>query len=120
MPESAKRIWQLAIEIVVEVCCSVVEGTVTLQTLAKMEGHPSNLHHLCEAITSKRSAGNVAKPTKSPRNWLKWTYNDIALAIQKRRSEHDDFRKFHQDLCHFFTHLGNLDIQGLEYLNTFI
>ena len=105
-------ICQSVIEIILGVCNSVVDGTVTLQMLDKIEHHASNMSNLCEAITSKPRVGNNANPTESLNNGLKFTYREITMAMKQRRKEHHTFQLYYEHLRQLFTHLGGLTIEG--------
>ena len=115
MAESDKRICKSAIDMVTTVCDSVINGTVNLQMLDKIKHHQVQMHRLSEAITYKPSAGSDAKPTETHGNWINFMSTEMKIAIQKRRREHDAFQRFYRHLCHLFTHLRDLEIQGLEH-----
>ena len=107
-----KRICQSAIEVVVSVCNSVLDGSVTLQILDKIENHKGNMKSLCEAITSEPNFGKGVVLTECCVDWQTFTHAQITVAMERRRREYKAFEVYHQHLCHLFTHLRDLDIQG--------
>ena len=110
--ESNKRICQSVLEIVVRICNSVVDGTVTLQILHKIENHESYMKSLCEAITSQPAVSKDVKLSECLTDWQTFTYAQLTKAMEKRRREYLAFEVYHHHLCHLFTQLRNLDIQG--------
>lgn len=112
MAESDQKICQSVIDIFVVVCSSVIDGTVTLQVLDKIEKQKSRMSSLCEAITSKPTVGKDPKLTESLCDWQSFSFMEIKMAIDKRRREYRAFEVYHQHLHHLFTHLKDLSIQG--------
>lgn len=112
MAESDQKICQSVIDIFMEVCSSIIDGTVTLQVLDKIERQKSRMSSLCEAITSKPAVEKDPKLTESLCDWQSFSFKKIKMAIDKRRREYQDFEVYHQHLRHLFTHLKDLTIQG--------
>ena len=89
-----------------------MNGTVTFEDLDKIERHQRCMSSLCEAITSTSIVEKDEMLTESLNKLQQFTYEEITMAMEKRRREYLAFRVYRQHLYHLLTHLKDLTIQG--------